>query len=159
MPSIRCSRREHELSVRRDVNLPRARSMVRERDSADFRIVIGRDNHIEQRRNQSVLTHDLRAIFGERDFISVGCFSTRLEPCGPGFAIRDVAQKDVCTGIVARCISMPPRNRNILPATEARAGAGDHHGVSAVREQISFRRCGARIRIVTAERRVQPGVY
>ena len=58
-------RRQHELGVGGQLDLPRLRPQVRERHPAELGVVLGRDQHLERGRDGAVAPVDLGAVLGE----------------------------------------------------------------------------------------------
>ena len=88
-------RRQHELGVRRDLDVPRAAAGVRDRDAAYLGVVLRRDDDLERRGDRSVVPDELGAILGERDVVAVRLHAARLVAGGPDLAALHVAQEDV----------------------------------------------------------------
>ena len=70
----------------------------------------------------------------------VGALARRLMRGRPDLAVVDIAQKAEGAPVVARAVLAPAGDGEVLPAAVAAAGMGDHHVVSAVGQQLDFRR-------------------
>src|SRR5258706_4380922 len=57
----------------------------------------------------------------------------------PDFAATRVAEIDVAAPLIAGHVFLPTGDVEIAPAAVARTGAGQHNGVSAVRDQVRQR--------------------
>ncbi len=136
--------REHELCVGCDLQVARSIAGIYDRQATDFGVVLRRNNHFQDRGDRGIAANEFRSIFGEVYFVAVGLDAARLIAAGPHSAAFDVAQKDIATGIVACEIFAPTRDAKIAPATEAGAGAREHHRIAPVREQMGLRRRFAR---------------
>ena len=139
---VGCGRRQHDLGVRGQLDLPGTASEVRNRHAANLGIVLGRDRHFECCRDRPVAPDDFGSILGERHLVAVRLDAARLVSRRPHFAAAHVAQEDVRAPGIAGHVLPPARDREVPPATVSRARSGDHHGVPAVREQV---RAGNRV--------------
>ena len=137
-------RRQHELGIGGDVDLARAVAGIGDRDAADLGIVLGRDEHLQRRRERSVAPGELGAILVEGDIVGVGLGAARLEAGRPDVAAADVAQEDVGAPVVAGGVLAPARHGQAAPAAVTGAGGRQHHRVAAVGQQMGGGRRGVR---------------
>ena len=137
--SVRRRRRQHDLGVRRQLDLPRPRPEVRERDAPDLGVVLRRHDHLERGADGPVPPDDLRPVLGKRDRVAVRRAAPRLVAGRPGLAAVDVAKEHVGPPRVARDVLPPARDGEIAPAAVARARRRQHHRVASVREQLGPR--------------------
>ena len=134
--SVRRRRRQHDLGVRRQLDLPRPRPEIRERDAPHLGIVLRRHDHLERGAHGPVAPNDLRAVLGERDRVAVRLAAPRLVAGRPGLAAVDVAKEHVRPPPVARDVLPPARDGEVAPAAVSRARRRQHHRVASVREQL-----------------------
>ncbi len=140
MSGIRIGCRQHDLGVSRQFDFTNAAAFVGHRDSADFRIVLGRHEDFGRSEDGSVPAGDLRAILEERHLIAI-----RLAPYGlisgrPYIAIGHVAQEHEAAPGVAGRILAPASHGDVPPTAVSGAGHGQHYGIISVRQQMSARR-------------------
>ena len=107
-----------------------------DRDAANLGVVLGRDEHLQRRRERAVAARELGAILVEGDVVAVRLDAARLKARRPHVAAVDIAQEDVGAPVVAGRILAPARDRQIAPAAVSRAGGRQHHRVAAVRQQM-----------------------
>jgi hypothetical protein len=115
---------QDELAGGRELDIARTAFGIRDRDPANFRVVLGGDDHIQRRCQKAVPARDLGSILIEDDGVVVRLNPAGLKarrPCDAGAQIFD---RNVETGVVASRILAPARQRQIAPAAESRAGGG-----------------------------------
>ncbi len=137
-------RREHDLGVARDLELPRALAVVRHLQPAHLDVVLGRDGDVELRSDLVVGPLEGRLLHGEGDQVVRGFPGGRVVRRGPDPTAADVAQvEELAPGVAGRVLA---KAGDGAPAAEARAAArvGDHGGVAAVREKLRVRKLGVR---------------
>ena len=78
--------------------------------------------------------------FRENRLVSLGSLQGWLMRIRPKHAARDFADVAKRTPVVAGGIFPPTRNGKVFPATVAATRVGDHHVVTAIRQQLHFRR-------------------
>ena len=133
-------RRKHDLGVRRQVDGPDTIAQVRDRDTADFRIALGRDDDVHRRDQVPVAANELGTGFAERHLVVVRLDPGRLVTGGPDLAAVQVAQEDIRAPRVTGRVGTPAGDREIAPPAVSGAGRRQHHGVVAVRQQSRARR-------------------
>ncbi len=84
---------------------------------------------------------EFRTRLRENGFIAFGRAQGGLIRRGPEFPRRHIAQINKRSPAVARGIFAPAGDRQIAPAAVAAAGAADDHMVTAIGQQVDFRRC------------------
>ncbi len=131
--------RQRQLGIGGQLDLARARAVIGDADAAHLRVVLGRHDHLGQRRHPSVAAHDLGAVLGEARGVLRRLRDRRLIGRRPDFAVLDVAQEDIASPIVAGRILAPARHRHVAPARVAGARHRQHHGEIAVRQQMRAR--------------------
>jgi hypothetical protein len=139
MSGVGGRRCKHELCIRGDIDVPVPIAGVGDRDTAHLRIVFGRHQHLQHRRNRGIDAHKLRAILREGYLVPIGFDAARLVAGGPHYAAVDVTQKKVAAQIIARRVFTPPGYREISPAAITGARCGEHHRVVPVRQQVRLR--------------------
>ena len=137
-------RRQHQLCVGGELDVPGLAARIRDRYAADFGVVLWRDDNVEGRGDRSVAPGELGAILGERDFVTVRFDAARLIARGPQLAALHVAQEHVGAPVVAGDVFAPARDRKIAPAAVSGTGARQHHCIPAVRKQMRLRRGAVR---------------
>jgi hypothetical protein len=111
-----------------ELDIARTAFGIRDRDPANFRVVLGGDDHIQRRCQKAVPARDLGSILIEDDGVVVRLNPAGLKarrPCDAGAQIFD---QNVETGVVATRILAPARERQIALAVrtilEAAASGG-----------------------------------
>ena len=107
---VRSRRREYELGIGRDVDVVRLTAVIRNREVANLRVVLRRDDDLEGRCDAPVSADKFGSIFGERHLIGVWLHAAGLVTRRPHLAAFDVAKKDVAARIVARQVLTPARD-------------------------------------------------
>ena len=87
--------REHELRVGGHLDIARAAAGIRDRHPANFRVVLGRDDDVQSRRQRAVASRELGAVFIEGDMIVIRLDAGRLESRRPRDAGAKVFDIDV----------------------------------------------------------------
>ena len=141
---VRRRRRQHDLGVRRHVDLPGPRSEVGERDAPNLGIVFRGHDHRERGRDPVVSPGNFCPILGERHLITLGLHCARLVAGRPALATLDIAKEHVRPSDVARDILAPSGDRQTPPAAVPGAGGRDHHDVPPVRQEVGTRRRSVR---------------
>ena len=100
MSDVGCLRRERKFRVGCDLNIARANAHVAERDTADFRVVFGGNNHFQSRSERAIAADDFGVIFEENGFVLVSFDAGGLITSGPDIAGLFVAQIDVLAPVV-----------------------------------------------------------
>ena len=113
---------------------------VRDGHPAHFRVVFGRDQHLQGGRKRPVAARELGAVLVEGDLVAVGLGADRLVGRRPDLAAGDVPQEDVGAPVVAGGVLAPAGHRQVAPGAVAGSGGGEHHGIAAVGEQLGGRR-------------------
>ena len=62
MRDVGALRRQDKFGIGGDLDVARAASGIRDRNAANFRVVLGGDDHVQGRRQRAVPAHDLGAI-------------------------------------------------------------------------------------------------
>ena len=75
--------REDEFGVGGDLDVARAAAGIRDRDPANFRVVLGRDDHVQRRRQRAVASRELGAVLVEGDGIVIRFDAGRLKSRRP----------------------------------------------------------------------------
>ena len=138
-------RREHQLEVGGYLELAVSMTGIGDRQAADLGVVLGGHDDLQRRRDRPVRADEFRPILGERDLIGLGLDAARLIAGRPYGAAHHVAQEEVASVIVARDIFAPTCHPDVPPSAVARTGAGQHHRVSTVAEQMSLRQRVVRV--------------
>ena len=116
MRCIRSRGRQHQLGIRRDLDVQRAAARVRDRYPAHLRMVVRRDDHVQRGGQLAVPPDELRAILCERDFVAVRLDAPGLIAGRPNLTTAHVTQEDVTAPVVARAVLAPARHADIAPA-------------------------------------------
>ena len=130
---IRGGRGEHDLGVRRELDLPGLRPEVREGHAADLRVVFGGDDHLEGGRDAAIAAHDLRPVLREGHVVALRLATARLVARRPRVPALGVAKEDVRATDITRSVFPPAGDGQIAPAAVSGAGGGHHHRVAPVR--------------------------
>ncbi len=136
MRDVGALRRQNEFGVGRDFDFARAAARIRDRDPANFRVVLARDEHVQRRRQRAVAARHLGAVLVEDHGIVVRLDAARLKARRPRHAAAHVLDEEVGAEVVAGRILAPARQRQIAPAAVSRAGRREHGGVAAVRKKM-----------------------
>ena len=152
MGCVGCLGRQTNFSVRRHLNLTRARSMICDTHAPHFRVIFGGYHHFEHRCQRAIPARDFGTVLEKTGVVSVRFHAARLIPCRPDFIGLLVAQIDVGTPAIPRRVLSPARYGDIAPTAIARSSGGQHHSVSPVREQLCSR-CGFVRRREASQRR------
>ena len=148
-------RRQHELGIGGELDVPGPIAGVGEGQAANLGVVFRRNDDFKHRGDRSVAPDELGLILAEPDIVAVRLDAARLIARGPNLAAPDIAQKDIGAPIVAGGVFAPARNSQIAPPAVAGAGRREHHRVTAVGEQVRLRRrswAERRCRIVGSSR-------
>ncbi len=131
---------EHQFRVRGHFNLARARGGIADGQPPHFGIVFRGDLHFERGHQVAIAADDLGAVLGEAHFVDSGLHGAGLVAGRPGSPAVDVTQQEETSGVVARGVFAPARDRQVVPAAVTRARGRDHDRVAAIREQVRLRR-------------------
>src|SRR5208282_1236425 len=137
---IRRRRSENDLRVTCDIDGSARSRGVSDDDAADFDVILWRNSDLCIGFELVVVAAELHPPLGEDRFVAVRGFERRLKCGRPELAARDGTDIAKCTPVVAGTVFAPARHRNVLPATVAATGVCDHDMISAVRQQLQFRR-------------------
>ena len=88
-------RREHELQIGRDLDLPVAMAAVGDRQSPNFGVVFRRYDDLQGRRDRPVRANEFRAVLGKGDLVGLRLDPARLKSRRPDCAAPDIPQEDV----------------------------------------------------------------
>jgi len=86
-------RRQHQLGIGGELDLPRAGACIRDRDAADFGIILGRDEHLHCRRKGSVVACELGAILVKATWYSSGSAPLGWKPADHTSPLRTSLRK------------------------------------------------------------------
>ena len=171
MGRVVAGRRQHDLRVRRHLDLARFAAEVRERHAPDLGVVLGRDEHLEPGQQIAVAALDLGAVLEERHLVAVGLAPRGLEAGGPHLAAPCVAQEDERAPGIPRRVFAPPCYGEWPAVAVAGTGRRQHHDVAPVGEQVraryrigrrrepARRRRHHRARLLVCRRFLRPGTH
>src|ERR1019366_6075209 len=123
---------QHDFAIRRQFDLPRLPSGVRQRYPTDFRVVLCRDHNLLRGRQPAIMARKLGAVFIEDYLIVIWLNPAWLESCRPDLTALDIPQENVGAPIITRRIFPPAGDGELSPAAVARTGRGDHHRITTV---------------------------
>ena len=129
-------RREHDLGVGRQLDLASVRTEIRQRHSADLRVVLRRHDDGQAGRDRTVAPGELGVILGERDLVAVRLHAAGLMARRPHRAARHVAQEEVAAPRVAGHVLAPAGDGDVAPAAVAGARGRHHDRIPPVRKQV-----------------------
>ncbi len=144
MERVRRGGGENDLRVARHLDLSALARAVRDVDAAHLDVILRRDGDLRVRVEVVVAAAELRPRLGEDRFVAFRLLERRLirgRPELPGAHVADVAER---APVVAGAVLAPAGDGEVLPAAVAASRVRDHHVVSAVRQQLHFRRRGVR---------------
>ena len=148
MQRVRGGRRDHHFGIAGDFDFPARPGPIGDPHPAQLDIVLWRDDDFgvgldlafaiacTTDRIQRVATAELGPPLGEDRLIPARLPECRLmgdRPEGPARHIADIAEG---APIVAGAVLVPARDGELIPATVAPSGIGDHHVVAAVGQQL-----------------------
>ena len=136
--------RQHDLGVRRQLDLARASTAVGERHAPHLGGVLARDHDLHRRRQRAVAPREGRVVLGEDDLGVDVLRAERLRRRRPRLPALHVAQEDERPFGVAGRVLAPARDGDVAPAAVAGPRRRDHHRVMAVRQQVRDGRAAGR---------------
>ena len=128
--------RQRQFAVGRQLQFPRARAMVGQRNATDLGIVLWRNRNLENRRDRAIAAYDFGPIFSKIGDIAFRSCDGRLIAGRPDVAARNVSHKAKAAPIIACHILAPTRDRDLAPTRVAGAGSSHHRGEPAVRQKL-----------------------
>ncbi len=145
-------RREHHFRVGSQFDLARLRAGIGDREAAQFEIVVRGNENLEPGRQASLGADEACPVFRKNDFIALRFHARWLAACRPYATALGIAQEQIASPRVAGRVFAPARHGKSVAGAVTRAGAGEHDGIAAVRQQMG-RRHGLACRVEAAGNR------
>ena len=130
---------EHDFRVARDVEHPASGTTVGDADPAQLDVVFRRNGDHGMRLDTVVDAMKGREPDCERCLVGVGSPQCRLMRGRPDDPVGHIADITEGAPVVAGGVFSPTRDREVVPAAVAAAGAREHDVVPAVRQQLHLR--------------------
>ena len=137
--------RQNNFRVTGQLHPFRLAAVVGDSKLSNFRIILRRDRHFEQRFQITLPAMEIDFIDGKDRFVAIGGDARRLVCRRPHLIAIKLAQIDILSPRIERGIRSPASDFQRPRATKPSAGAGQHHAVFAVGKQV-----GARIGVANA---------
>ena len=141
-------RREHHFGIGGDFDGAPRPCTIGDAHPAQLDVVFGRYRYLGMGVEVVIAAAKFDTPFGKNHLVAPRWFQSRLVCRRPEFTGGHIAQVTEAAPVVARAVFAPSGHREVLPATAAATGVGDHDVVTAVRQQLHFR-----------DRRVGSGEY
>ncbi len=87
--------RQHELGIRCDLQVAHSVACIHDRYAANLRVVLRRNDHLQDRGGRRVAANEFRSIFGEGHLVAVGLDAAGLIAAGPHGAAFGVMHKEI----------------------------------------------------------------
>ena len=142
MRGVGKGRCQNHFAVRGELDFARTASLVGQRDAPHLGVILRADQHLQSGADRPVAACELGPIFGKHHGIVFRLATAGLVARRPDVTVEHVTQKNIAAVGVAGDVLAPAGDGNVAPAAVSGARGGQHHRITAVRQQM---RAGSRL--------------
>ena len=131
--------REDDFRITREIEHVGSRAVIRQRDAANLRILIGHDADVHPRFDVPVPASEFGFVDGISRFVFVGFPMRGVVGGRPRRAVAPIPHVEERAVAIERRVGVPARQVEFAAAAVPAAGVRDHRGEAAVRKQVRSR--------------------